>query len=257
MEGTYTINIFLGDLLIAFLLYLYIFLTISIPLYLKKKERISKFTARKAVHLSAGLIVLFVPFLSAPYGRFLAILISGSFAIMVYKSEKNSKIKLFSEFYEAIGEEAEEKLNRSYLQGPFHYCVSITFLISLFAIIGFWEDQIYLPIAGILIMIISDTLASVVGKKYGKIKINFSWTGTTRSLEGSLVFLVTAFLLSFFSFYVFGFLDKTLSIESVFLYSVVTAIVSTLIELVSPSTWDDLTVPIFSTLVMWIALFFI
>ncbi|MBN1801175.1 MAG: hypothetical protein JW891_06680 [Candidatus Lokiarchaeota archaeon] len=257
MDGIYTLNIFVGDLFLTLFLYLYILATIIAPFYLKKKGKISKFAARKTVHLLTGLVVLFAPFLSRPYGRFWAVLVAFSLTIIVYNTEKNSKIKILGELYQAIGEEAEDKLNRSYLQGPFHYCVSITFLITLFVILGFWEDQIYLPIAGILIMIISDTLASVVGKKYGKIKINLSWTGTTRSLEGSLVFMATAFLLAYFSFYVFGFLYRALSIEVVFLYSIVTAIVSTVIELVSPSTWDDLTVPIISTLVMWIALFFI
>lgn len=49
--------------------------------------------------------------------------------------------------YNEIGEVAEEKLKRFYLQGPFHYCVSITFLVVIFVIVGFWEDQMYLPIS--------------------------------------------------------------------------------------------------------------
>ncbi|MFX1236355.1 MAG: hypothetical protein ACFFAS_10985 [Promethearchaeota archaeon] len=48
-----------------------------------------------------------------------------------------------------------------------------------------------------------------------------------------------------------------MSIELVVLYSIILSIISTLVELVLPSTWDDLTVPIVSTLIMWIALFFI
>ena len=256
MASAYTSVFLLNDLMLTALCYLYIFAIIAIFLSLRKKGKISKFTARKGIHLLTGLVVLLVPFFSFPFGRFWAVLIASSMTIVVFKSEKNSKIKVLGELYQAIGEEAEEKLSRSYLQGPFHYSLAITLLISIFTFLGLWKDQIYLPISCILIMVVSDSLASVAGKKYGKRKINLSWTGTTRTLEGSLMFLVTAFFLAFFSFFVFGFLYKTISLNAVVVYAIATAVVSTLIELASPSTWDDLTVPIISTMVMWVILFF-
>jgi len=235
-----------------------VIITIIIPITLKKKGKISSFAARKTVHLLAGLVVLLVPFFSKPMGTLWAILIATSLTIIVYKSEKGSKVKLLDDLYQAIGEEAEEKLQRAYLQGPFHYCVSITLLVTIFAITGFIVDQMYIAISGILIMIISDTLASVVGKKYGKRKINISWTGTTRSLEGSLVFFITAFLLSFSSLFVFGYiLTNMLTPMVVIIDSLIIASIGTIVELLSPSTWDDLTVPLVTCLLFFILVNFI
>jgi len=102
--------------------------------------------------------------------------------LLTLLSSKKSNVKQLKELYDSIGEEAEEKVG--YLQGPFHYCLSITILITFFVIVA--PKQLYFPIAGILLMIISDTLASIIGKKYGKRKINLPWLKTTRSLEGSL-----------------------------------------------------------------------
>ena len=253
----YSINNFILDLIVILTCYAYVLITIIIPITLKKKEKISSFAARKTVHLLAGLVVLLVPFFSKPIGTLWAILIATSLTIVVYKSEKGSHVKLLDDFYQAIGEEAEEKLQRAYLQGPFHYCVSITLLVTIFAITGFVIDQMYIAISGILIMIISDTLASVVGKKYGKTKINISWTGTTRSLEGSLVFFITALLLSFCSLFLFGFLPGMLNLATVIIDSLIIALIGTIVELLSPSTWDDLTVPLITSLLFFILVNFI
>ncbi|MFX1236354.1 MAG: hypothetical protein ACFFAS_10990 [Promethearchaeota archaeon] len=91
--------------------------------------------------------MLLGPFLSGPYGRIWAILVSGPLIFILYYTKKNSKFKILGKMYNEIGEVAEEKLKRFYLQGPFHYCVSITFLVVIFVIVGFWEDQMYLPIS--------------------------------------------------------------------------------------------------------------
>ena len=238
---------FLYNMLIVLITYGYIFATILIPVQLKKKGKLTKFQARKFVHLFAGLSVLSTPFFTWPW---LAIIIAGSLTVLTYLSSRKSRVKRLKELYESIGEEAEEKKGR--LEGPFHYCLSITILISIFVFVA--PNQLYFPIAGILLMIISDTLASLVGKKYGKIKIELSWTKTVRTLEGSLVFLGSGFLLCFFAFLVFSIVDTQiiLSIEQVLLYSLITSSIATIVELLSPSTWDDFTVPIVSTLIIYL-----
>ncbi len=246
--ATYTLADFFDDIALMGIAYGYLALTILIPVYLKKKNLVSKFIARKIVHLFAGLVVLIVPFFTLPlYAIFIAV----TMTTVVYFSAKNSSVKQLQEFYESIGEEAEEKVGR--LQGPFHYSISITFLITIFVL--FAPDQLYFPICGILIMIVSDTLAPLVGKKYGKIKIALAYTGSQRTLEGSLTFLVSAFILCFAAYYYFGLVNtinqETLSIEAILAYSSITALVGTIIELLSPSTWDDLTVPIATTMVIY------
>jgi len=239
----------LSDLLLVLIAYIYVFATILIPVYLKKKERISKFQARKGVHLFAGLTVLTTPYFTWPWW---AVIIAGSLTILVFMSSKKSKVKQLKELYESIGEEAEEKVG--YLQGPFHYCISITVLILIFVI--FAPSEMYFPIAGILLMIISDTLASVVGKRYGKHKIKIPWIKGIRSIEGSLAFFISGYILCFLAFTLLGVtnpLTQThIGLMDALIYSLIASLLAMFIEISSPSTWDDLTVPILTTIIIFL-----
>ena len=239
------------DLGIVGITFFYVILTIFIPLILYKREKISKFTARKAIHMFAGLAILSSPFYFWP---FWSTIVAGTLTVFVYLSSKESKVKQLKDLYDAISEEQEEGLKRAFLQGPFFYCVSITLLVFIFAI--FAPDQFYFPIAGVLIMIVADTLASVIGKRWGKISLSLSWTNSKRTLEGSLTFFVTAFLVCFLSFFLFGTLIPTfqepLPFTTILIYSLITSAIATIIELISPSTYDDLTVPIGSTIIIYL-----
>ncbi|MFW9882097.1 MAG: diacylglycerol/polyprenol kinase family protein [Candidatus Thorarchaeota archaeon] len=242
---------YLWDLFVVLIAYIYILLTIFIPLTLYKKEKISKFSARKSVHMFAGLAILSSPFYFWP---FWPSIIAGTLTLFVYFSSKESKVKQLKDLYNAISEEQEQSLNRAFLQGPFFYCFSITFLEFIFAIIA--PDNFYFPIAGVLIMIVADTLASVIGKRWGKMGISFSWTNSNRTLEGSATFFITALLVCFIAFYSFGLLIPTLqeplAFATIIIYSLTTSTIATIIELISPSTYDDLTVPLGSTLIIYL-----
>ena len=246
-------NIF-TDLGFVGITYFYILLTIFIPLVLYKKEKITKFTARKAIHMSAGLAILSSPFYFWP---FWPTIIAGTLSVFVFLSSKESKVKQLKDLYDAISEEQEEGLKRAFLQGPFFYTLSITSLVFIFGI--FAADQFYFPIAGILIMIVADTLASVIGKRWGKISLSLPWTNSKRTLEGSLTFFVTAYIVCFLSFLLFGLLIPTLqeplSVPTILVYSLITSLIATVIELISPSTYDDLTVPIGSTIIIYLLTF--
>jgi dolichol kinase len=244
------VNIF-TDFGIVGIAYFYVLLTICIPLVLYKKEKISKFAARKFVHMFAGLAILSSPFYFWP---FWPTIIAGSVTLFVYFSSKESKVKQLKDLYDAISEEQEEGLKRAFLQGPFFYCLSITSLVFIFGI--FAPDQFYFPIAGILLMIVADTLASVIGKRWGKIIISLRWTNSKRTLEGSLTFFITAYVLCFLSFFLFGMLIPTfqdpLPLPTMLIYSLITSAIATVIELISPSTYDDLTVPLGSTIIIYL-----
>ncbi len=243
-------NKIISDLGIVGITYFYVILTIFIPLILYKKEKISKFTARKAIHLSAGLSILSSPFYFWPLWPSI---IASTLTLFVYFSSKESKVKPLKDLYNAISEEQEEGLKRAFLQGPFFYCLSITLLVFIFGLVA--PENFYFPIAGILIMIVSDTLASIIGKSWGKINISLPWTNSRRTLEGSLTFFITASLICFLLFFLFGFLipvQETLSFVTILIYSLITSGSATIIELISPSTYDDLTVPIGSTFIIYL-----
>ena len=99
--ANYTLDNFLYDLFLIVIAYSYISITILVPVYLKKKDLISKFVARKIVHLCAGLVVLMVPFFILPLH---AIYIAMSMTIVVFFSSRDSSIKQLQELYESIGE---------------------------------------------------------------------------------------------------------------------------------------------------------
>ncbi len=244
------VNIF-TDLGIVGIAFFYILLTIFIPVFLYKKGKISKFVARKAIHMFAGLAILSSPFYFWP---FWPTIIAGTLTVFVYFSTKKSKVKQLKDLYDAISEEQEEGLKRAFLQGPFFYCLSITALVFIFGI--FAPNQFYFPIAGILLMIVADTLASVIGKRWGKISLSLPWTNSKRTFEGSLTFFITAYLLCFLSFFLFGLLIPTfqdpIPIPTILIYSLITSAVATVIELISPSTYDDLTVPLGSTIIIYL-----
>lgn len=237
------------DILIVFITYLYVFATILIPVQLKKRNIINKFQARKAVHLFAGLAVFSSPYFEWSWW---SVIIASTLTVLVLLSSKKSKVKQLKELYDSIGEAEEEKVG--YLQGPFHYCLSITGLMLLFVIIA--PTQLYFPIAGIMLMIISDTLASIIGKRYGRIKIKIPWIKTQRTLEGSLAFFISGFILCMISFTLFGVtnpMNKTpISLNFALILSLITSALATIVELLSPSTWDDLTVPILTTLIIFL-----
>jgi phytol kinase len=241
----------LYDVIITLLAFVYVALTIFTPMVLYKKGKVSKFQARKLVHLTAGLAVLVTPFF---VWKLWGTIIAGTLSLIVYATSEKARVKKLKELYDTISEEAEEDLKRPYLQGPFHYCAAITLIITIAAI--FFPSQIYFAIAGILIMIVSDTLASLFGKKYGKHPINISWTKTTRSVEGSIMLFGSAFILCFSAFLLYGYFDigtqLHLTFIQVVLYSLLTSVIATLIELISPSTWDDLTIPIATTLTIFL-----
>ncbi|GAB4310586.1 MAG: phosphatidate cytidylyltransferase [Promethearchaeota archaeon] len=234
----------LSDLLLVAVSFAYIFATILIPKSLKKAGRISKFAARKAVHLTAGLSIFVCPYFNFPA---FAILVAGVLTAFTYFSGKKSKIKALRELYETIGEEQEEAVG--YLQGPFHYCLAITLIVTAF--VFFAPTRFYFPIAGVLVMIVSDTLAAIVGKKFGKHSVELKWTNTTRSLEGSLTFLGSAWLLCLASYSFFGVAapghSLPLTWPQVYLLATLTAGVATVVEFFTPSTWDDLSIPIVTT----------
>ena len=120
--------------------------------------------------------------------------------------------------------------------------------------IDFFIDKYYYPIAAILIMMFADTFAGIVGRKYGKHHITIPWVGNKRTLEGSLAFIFVAILCSLFTFFFFGQLlpgnSMILSTSQALLLTIILSIGSALLELISPSKYDDLIVPLGSTLLI-------
>ncbi len=235
-----------SDILLLLGASLYVTLVVQVPVLLKRHERVSKRTAREIVHALAGLSVLTLPhFHSLAFPLSLAV----AGVLLTFLSRPNSKVGLLRDLYEAIGEPAEDSVG--YLQGPFHYALAITVLVAGFT--AFAPQKLELAIAATLLMIVSDPLASGIGRRWGRIRWPMPWTGSERTLLGSTVFLVSAFLVCLVylsgSAQLGGF-GAPLRPGDLFAYSVTAAAAGTVIEMLSPSQYDDLTVPIGSAAVM-------
>ena len=83
------------DLLILLLTFIYVFATILIPVQLKKRDKITKFQARKVVHLLAGLAVLSAPYYSWPWW---AVILAGSMTFLTFLSKKKKQCKTIKRF---------------------------------------------------------------------------------------------------------------------------------------------------------------
>ena len=117
-------------------------------------------------------------------------------------------------FFESITRNSEYNS----LTGASYVLIASSFTILLF--------PKYLAITSLMIMSISDTIAAIIGRLYGTIKINH------KTLEGSIGFLLSSIII------VLLFSELNIFI------AIVCVIIATIIELYSPIN-DNLSVPIF------------
>jgi dolichol kinase len=227
------------DILLLTGAFVFIALVIGFSILLKKNDVISSHAARKIVHLFAGFSVFIVPFLSQP---FFALIISIS--VLIFTRFAGPK-KIGKTVFETIAE--KDEYEKGYLSGPFYYALAVNILVFIFSFPNAVQ-YFYFPASSIMVMMISDTAAAWVGRKWGKHKIELKYTKTVRTLEGSLTLFLTAFILSFIGFSFFGqwFPNNTQSMQYswIAILSLLMAGTSTIVEIISPSNIDDLTVPI-------------
>ncbi len=222
-----------------------VLLSIFIPKALEEHNKISKFTARKLIHSLSGLAILITPYLYYPIiSGFLALCMT----IITRTSGRKSPTKLQTQLFEAISEAEENEVG--YLQGPYAYCLAITVLVFIYVP---FADLYYFPIISVLMMMYSDTLAAYVGKKYGSHPIHIKWVGNKRTLEGSASFFVSSLVISFgifFSLGVYwpGISTTILNSIQIIILSFSMSFIATGLELLSPSKYDDLIVPLGTTM---------
>ncbi|MCP4763526.1 MAG: hypothetical protein GY870_17265 [archaeon] len=219
--------------------FIYISIIIGISMLLKELGKITGHTARKIVHLSAGFSVFIVPFLNQP---FLSLLVGLPFLLITRVSGPEN---IGKQVFDLMAEKDEREIG--YLSGPFSYALSVNILVIIFCLPGMTRF-FYFPASSIMVMAISDTVASFVGRKMGKHEIDIKYTKTVRSIEGSIALFFSAFLLSLFGFTFFGTWfptnEHSMTISWILILSFLLALDSTIIEVISPSNLDDLTVPI-------------
>jgi len=173
--------------------------------------------SRKTVHLLGGLTALSFPYLFISHWTVLAL--SVSFCAIILITKRKGLLKSVHDV---------ERKSR----GGIYYPAAV-YLIFL---LGSAQPVIYF--IAILVMAVSDTLAALVGGKYGVIK--FDVEGNLKSLEGSLAFFFVTFLCIHLPLLLLTAMGR---IESV-LIAFIIALLVTGFEAISLSGSDNIIVPL-------------
>ena len=173
--------------------------------------------SRKAVHLLGGLTALSFPYLFESHWTVLAL--SVSFCAIVLITKRKGILKSVH----GVG-------RKSY--GGIYYpaAVYLVFLLS--------SSKPVIYFISILVMAVSDTMAALVGGKYGIVK--FDVEGSLKSLEGSIAFFFAAFLCIHLPLILMTGIGR---LESV-LIAFIIALLVTGFEAISLSGSDNIIVPL-------------
>lgn len=197
---------------------IFVFIIIGISTALTSKNILSGEGSRKFIHIGVSnwWIIAMMYFDNALY----AAIVPALFIVINYISYKKQVFKAMER------DGAKEDL------GTVYYAVSLLVL----SLITFRQAfSPYIGALGILVMGYGDGLAAVIGSKYGKHKIKLG--NSIKSLEGSVTMFIASFvtiftLLSLYNGYYKGPMSITL------------ALVATLLELITPEGFDNITVPL-------------
>ena len=201
--------------------------------YMAHRGWISSHMSRKIIHIGTGPIfvlcwLLFTPEISS---RFLAALVP--FLITVQFALVGLGIVKDQAAVEAMSRSGDR---REILRGPLYYGIVFVLLTIIF-----WLDS---PIGIIALMMLcgGDGLAEIVGRRWGRKKIfknaNKTWVGSISFFLGGLLLAVIVLAV----FVVVGVFHETFA--SLFFPLTLIALISTLVEAISPLDTDNISVPL-------------
>jgi phytol kinase len=211
--------------------------------FLAQRGLISSRLSRKIIHMGTGPLFVFCWLLFTPAfsSRFLAALVP--FAITLQFALVGLGIVKDQAAVDAMSRTGNP---REILRGPLFY--GIVFIVLT---IMFWLDN---PVGIIALMMLcgGDGLAEIIGRRWGKKKIfnnpNKTWIGSLGFFFGGWVF--AAFVIAVFASV--GVFQISLA---GFLFSItIITLVSTIIEAITPSELDNITVPLTAVVVGFLLL---
>tara|TARA_Y100000768_G_scaffold239752_1_gene181582 strand:+ start:4343 stop:4924 length:582 start_codon:yes stop_codon:yes gene_type:complete len=178
---------------------------------------------RKGIH-ACNSIIAFSLFFLDHNDVLLIVAITGTLIVIFdfLRIYTKSVQRIYNSFFKEVTRDFESHR----LTGASYVMIGSLIVLSIF------ESRICIP--ALLIMSFSDSAAAIIGKKYGKTKI------FNKTLEGSLAFLLTSFVIIIFF---------VPNID--FTFSIIAIIVSTIVELMPKSNLDDnLLIPIVSAFII-------
>ena len=188
---------------------------------------------RKLIHLFSLSIPIIYYFVSRGEGiLILSILTAVALILDLTRYISPSVGKVFYRFFGFLLRKHEVDSRKKNLNGATYVLISALICIILFPKVLF--------ITAFTILIISDTMAALIGRKFGKHKF------LSKSLEGTLAFFVSASIVVFFT-------PKMENLPAEYLIGLIAAAVGAIVENISFGFADDnLAIPISIGFTMWL-----
>lgn len=152
-----------------------IFLSLFVVAEILRKKGAKPETTRKFVHFSSAFVTIFFPFILTSHWTVLAL--AAGFALIMFLTKKLGILQSIHS--------VERKSD-----GVIYYPIAIYTCFFYFQILN--QPMFY--VISILILAISDALAALVGKSYGANEYLVE-LGTRKTIEGSVTFFLTSFLI--------------------------------------------------------------
>jgi len=184
------------------------------------------------------------PFVIIFFGnRFFPVAIAASFVVVTFLASPYSPFDGWKRRLKGL----QDTTIGGHPLGLILYAVSYTLLAALFF------DRPYIIAIGILPMAYGDSLAALVGGRYGKRRFKFF---VQKTVEGSLTLSLASFISVFFGLLFYS-MFFSFALFEILLVSIVVSLLAMIVEAVSPFGLDNLTVPLMCALgayflMMWI-----
>lgn len=219
------------DALLMLLCYVYILFMIFVSSKIDRLPNASHVISRKFLHAMIGNLVFIIPFFTSHFYPFLVAL---PFVFVTFFASPYSPFDSVGRRLRGLADLTE----KGHHLGLVFYAVSYTTLALFFA------SKPYIIAAGILPMAYGDSLASVVGQRYGKRRYKLV---EEKTLEGSAAMFLGSFISLTISLAFFSTSCSFPVLEKIF-PALAAAVAATLVESFSPVGFDNLTVPASSVL---------
>ena len=249
------------DIMATILTFVIILLLIRVNDMLRKHEIIPIFVSRKVIHIFAGPIFLlcWLLFSGDYYSRYFAMVVPLLFVILFIAI--GTGMMKNEEFVNTMSREGKPS---ELLKGTLFYA-----LVMVFSAIFFW----YVPVDGTLqpnwavfiptaILIFGplaggDGFADLIGRRFGKRKFHIF---ADKSVIGSVSMFIFSLLFSLGLLFVFWLvldpLWASVNVSALIIPIVVVCLVCTIIEVFSPRNFDNLLIPIFAVITIFVLAWF-
>jgi dolichol kinase len=218
------IIIIVSNWLAVLISFAYVFAALGIAEGLRNTLKLPLEFTRKFIHVAVGMWAVGTALLFT--SKWFAIITPAAFIVL-------NAISLKRGMFAAMDSGGRASLGTVYFPAAFAAIILIFFD---------WSKPVM--VAALMPMTWGDAFAAIIGKAFGRRRI--ALPGGTRTVEGTATMFALSLLATTLALLVFG-----VSLERALPAAVLTALIATLAEAVSPGGLDNLTVPAVSALSLW------